>query len=198
MFVRTSHSRLPSEQLRLRTAHPGEDDVFVCRPHNPDACYVKGRLQLTRAIGDIYLKYKEFNAPAGLHRSAGRHIPDPYTPPYVSHIPEIHHLNLGSEEKFLILATDGVWDFLSAEEAVNIVAACHEERLKKKGRDDSETMGDRDRNLASEAAALLVQKTLERAADDAGLQINHMLELEPGRDRRRVHDDTTAVVLWLD
>jgi pyruvate dehydrogenase phosphatase len=66
--------RYPVEQEKLRREHPGEADIVYCHPNNPSACYVKGKLQLTRAIGDLYLKHHEFNAPAGLDRSAGRHI----------------------------------------------------------------------------------------------------------------------------
>jgi serine/threonine protein phosphatase PrpC len=69
----------PEEQKRLQAAHPGEDDVFVCKNMQMakvagglwglaqqalgtpvemklSACYVKGRLQPTRSFGDFYLK----------------------------------------------------------------------------------------------------------------------------------------------
>lgn len=73
--ITTDHNcRYPSEQEKLRRAHPGEDDIVLCHPNDPTACYVKGKLQLTRAIGDLYLKHHEFNAPSGVDRSAGRHI----------------------------------------------------------------------------------------------------------------------------
>ena len=137
------------EQIKLLREHPGEENAFVCKPNNTSACYVKGRLQLTRSIGDAYLKYHAFNALEGAHRSAGRHIPSPYTPPYVSHEPEMHHIELGTNDKFLIIASDGVWDFMSAQEAVEIVASV------------SEMDGNK-------AAALLVQKTIERAAAESG------------------------------
>jgi pyruvate dehydrogenase phosphatase len=75
MRITTDHNcRYPSEQEKLRRAHPGENDIVLCHQDNPTACYVKGKLQLTRAIGDLYLKHHEFNAPSGLDRSAGRHI----------------------------------------------------------------------------------------------------------------------------
>lgn len=51
---RDHNARTPLEALLLREAHPGEDDIIKCK--NPHACYVKGRLQLTRALGDLYLK----------------------------------------------------------------------------------------------------------------------------------------------
>ena len=61
------NAREPREQQKLKLEHPGENDIVKC--HNPHACYVKGRLQLTRALGDVYLKYKEFNAAPFSHRS---------------------------------------------------------------------------------------------------------------------------------
>ena len=57
------------------------------------AWYVKGRLQPTRALGDAYLKHSEFNGPPGL-RARGRHIPPPYTPPYISARPDTRALAL--------------------------------------------------------------------------------------------------------
>lgn len=59
------NAREPREKKRLEAEHPGEPDIVVCRPENPSACYVKARLQPTRAIGDAYLKHSEFNAPPG-------------------------------------------------------------------------------------------------------------------------------------
>lgn len=47
------------EQIDLKRNHPNEADIVVCK--NSHACYVKGRLQLTRSLGDAYLKYREFN-----------------------------------------------------------------------------------------------------------------------------------------
>jgi len=77
------NAREESEKLRLANEHPGEPDIVICKPDNPQACYVKGRLQPTRAIGDGYLKDSEFNTPPNTPRQYGRHIKAPYTPPYV-------------------------------------------------------------------------------------------------------------------
>ena len=56
---RDHNCRVPYEQLQLQLKHPKEDNLVVCK--NSHACYVKGRLQLTRSLGDAYLKYPEFN-----------------------------------------------------------------------------------------------------------------------------------------
>jgi pyruvate dehydrogenase phosphatase len=59
---RDHNARTPLEQFLLSDSHPNEENIVRCK--NPHACYVKGRLQLTRALGDVYLKSHEFNAPS--------------------------------------------------------------------------------------------------------------------------------------
>ena len=67
---RDHNARIPLEVLNLREQHPREEkEVVVCHTDNPSACYVKGRLQLTRSLGDLYLKYEDFNAQPGQPRS---------------------------------------------------------------------------------------------------------------------------------
>jgi pyruvate dehydrogenase phosphatase len=57
---RDHNARTSLEQYLLSSDHPNESNIVKCK--NPHACYVKGRLQLTRAIGDLYLKSNDFNA----------------------------------------------------------------------------------------------------------------------------------------
>eukprot|EP00941_MAST-03F_sp_MAST-3F-sp1_P004774 g4774.t1 len=86
-------------QEELAKKHPGEDNIVVCK--RPGACYIKGKLMPARGFGDLYLKDANFNGPkyTPLYgRVRGRHIPEPYTPPYVTVCPEttIHLFNLKS------------------------------------------------------------------------------------------------------
>lgn len=58
------------EQMRLLMDFPGESDIFRCKGASRDrACYVKGRLMPTYALGDFHLKHVEFNNPQNLPRS---------------------------------------------------------------------------------------------------------------------------------
>lgn len=68
---RDHNARIPLEVLNLQEQHPDEEkaDVVRCHANNASACYVKGRLQLTRSLGDLYLKHEDFNAPPGQPRS---------------------------------------------------------------------------------------------------------------------------------
>jgi pyruvate dehydrogenase phosphatase len=175
------NARLASEKARLAEEHPGEKDIVVCRPHNPDACYVKGRLQPTRALGDLYLKYSEFNGNRDTDTmpSYGRRIPPPYTPPYITATPEVSALSWEEgREQFIVMASDGLWDVLSNQEAVEVVAAA--------------AAKDPDA-----AANQLTMEALKREASAAGLSAMELMQLPPGKSRRRLHDDITVVVIYL-
>uniref|UniRef100_M4B437 PPM-type phosphatase domain-containing protein n=1 Tax=Hyaloperonospora arabidopsidis (strain Emoy2) TaxID=559515 RepID=M4B437_HYAAE len=168
------------EQEKLVKEHPDEANVFTCR--HPDSCYVKGALQPTRAFGDFSLKYSEFNGPPYTNgdRTAGRHFSAPFTPPYITAIPEITSHQLDGSDKFLIIGSDGLWDYLSNEEAVDIVngqASCGNHDL---------------------AGRALVERVLQKAAKRYEMTYQELLSLPPGVNRRRRHDDTTVVVLFFD
>ncbi|CAM9588383.1 unnamed protein product [Discosporangium mesarthrocarpum] len=129
------NAREKAEQEKLKRLHPFEDDIIRCK--RATACYVKGRLQPTRSLGDAYLKYSEFNGQPGTHSSSGRYLPPPYTPPYITAEPEVTEHKIDPEaDAFVVLASDGLWDYVSSEEAVKIVQAAAYEDMDPKGAAD--------------------------------------------------------------
>lgn len=82
------------------------------------------------------------------------------------------------KDAFLILACDGVWDVLSSDEAVQFVA------------NDN---GDRE-----SVAARLTEHCLRKCASAAKLSLDQLMQIPQGRGRRRLHDDITVVVIFLD
>lgn len=173
------NAREPIEQAKLRALHPLEEDIIRCKRES--SCYVKGRLQPTRSLGDAYLKYSEFNGTPGSHRSSGRYLPPPYTPPYITAKPEVQHHSIDrARDEFLIIGSDGLWDYLSNEEAVRIVSAAAFEK--------------NDRDAACDD---LVRTVLERAAVASNMDYDGIKALMPGRTRRSRHDDVTCLVIYL-
>lgn len=169
-------SNLKDEQQKLAKEHPNEDDIVRCR--SAKACYVKGRLMPTRAFGDFHLKHQEFNNPDKLSYVFGfkrSHI-DNFTGPYITHKPDVQVRNIESGDKFLILATDGLWDELSEQQAAEIVYNAESPQ---------------------EAANLLLEAALNHAAYDNNMKRFELDGLPFGK-KRSYHDDITIVVVSLN
>lgn len=75
-------------------------------------------LQVSRSIGDAYLKKAEFNRAPLL---AKFRLPESFSTPILSAEPSIFIHRLTSKDQFLIFASDGLWEHLSNQEAVDIV-----------------------------------------------------------------------------
>ena len=123
----------------------------------------------------------------------------------------------------MILATDGLWDYLSDQEAVDIVTTCMPTEMLRGAKDSSITNGGSNGNNGNGssggggadgsagafgvekdrakwellAADRLVQRALEIAAAESGITIEQLKALPIGRARRSRHDDTTAVVMFF-
>jgi len=75
-------------------------------------------LQVSRSIGDVYLKKSEFNKEPLYTKYRLR---EPMKRPILSWEPSITVHDLQPDDQFLIFASDGLWEQLSNQEAVEIV-----------------------------------------------------------------------------
>lgn len=88
---------------------------------NWDASYILKSvflLQVSRSIGDVYLKKAEFNREP---LYAKFRLREPYKMPILSSEPSISVHHLQPHDQFIIFASDGLWEHLSNQEAVDIV-----------------------------------------------------------------------------
>ncbi|SPO21595.1 related to PTC5 - putative 2C protein phosphatase (PP2Cs) [Ustilago trichophora] len=123
--------RNPDEVRRMRSEHPASESENVIMRGR-----VLGGLEPTRAFGDARYKWDRelqgrlYDAflPGGRASTRGppRHLE---TPPYVTATPVVEWRRVGEtssrpnrELRFIIMATDGLWDMMSNEEAVSLVA----------------------------------------------------------------------------
>ncbi|KAJ9477460.1 [Pyruvate dehydrogenase [acetyl-transferring]]-phosphatase 1, mitochondrial [Pseudozyma hubeiensis] len=123
--------RNPDEVRRMRAEHPASESENVIQRGR-----VLGGLEPTRAFGDARYKWDRelqgrlYDAflPGG--RASTRGPPRGLeTPPYVTATPAVEWRRVGEtssspnrELRFIIMATDGLWDMMSNEEAVSLVA----------------------------------------------------------------------------
>ncbi|MED6192211.1 hypothetical protein PIB30_008087 [Stylosanthes scabra] len=107
------------EEVRkeVEALHPDDDYVVV----NANGVWrIKGIIQVSRSIGDVYLKKPEFDNNSIMFQQCV--CPVPLKRAVMTAEPSILTRKLEAEDLFLIFASDGLWEQLTDEEAVEIVS----------------------------------------------------------------------------
>ncbi|RLN41993.1 putative protein phosphatase 2C 29 [Panicum miliaceum] len=150
--------------------HP-DDSHIVLNSHG--VWRIKGIIQVSRSIGDVYLKKPDMcRSNPMLQQSL---CPFPLRRPVMSAVPSITTRELRPGDRFVIFASDGLWEQLSDEAAVGVVAGSP-----RKG-----------------VAMRLVRAAQLEAARKKEVKYEKIRTIEKGH-RRHFHDDITIVVLFLD
>ncbi|KAG6960022.1 hypothetical protein JG688_00009812 [Phytophthora aleatoria] len=132
---------------------------------------VAGSLAMTRAFGDFYLKCPELSS-----------APFKSKVPYITSEPSITTVYMDGSEKYVILASDGLWDVMTPQEAVHIV----------------DKFGPEQSLFFSTASAALIHAALEKIAHRDGLMMHELMSMPQGSVRRRFHDDITCTVVYIE
>ncbi|CAN7082250.1 unnamed protein product [Brassica oleracea var. botrytis] len=133
---------------------------------------IKGIIQVSRSIGDVYLKKPEFYRDPIFQQHGN---PVPLRRPAMTAEPSIIVRKLKPQDLFLIFASDGLWEHLSDEAAVEIVL----------------------KHPRAGIAPRLVRAALEEAAKKREMRYGDMKTIARGV-RRHFHDDISVVVVYLD
>ncbi|CAL9046437.1 probable protein phosphatase 2C 60 [Musa acuminata AAA Group] len=160
---------IESVRQELHSMHP-EDKQIVVLKHN--VWRVKGLIQVSRSIGDVYLKKAEFNREP---LYAKFRLREPFKKPILSSEPSISVQLLQPQDQFLIFASDGLWEHLSNQEAVDIVH----------------------NGPHSGSARRLIKAALQEAAKKREMRYSDLKKIDRGV-RRHFHDDITVIVVFLD
>ncbi|XP_031128247.1 probable protein phosphatase 2C 63 [Ipomoea triloba] len=167
----TTDHNVSCEKVRkeVEELHPDDSPiVFYCR----GVWRIKGIIQVSRSIGDVYLKKPEFNRDP-IFQQFGN--PVPLKHPVLTAEPSIVTRKIRPHDLFLIFASDGLWEHLSDEAAVDIVF----------------------KNPRPGIAKRLVGAALQEAAKKREMRYKDIQKIEKGV-RRHFHDDITVVVIYLD
>ncbi|KAL6190984.1 hypothetical protein ACLB2K_037378 [Fragaria x ananassa] len=155
------------ERTRVLSEHPDDPIPIV-------AGKVKGKLKVTRAFGVGYLKKKKLNdALMGILR-----VRNLISPPYVSTQPSVDVRRISKSDRFVIVASDGLFDFFTNDEAVKLVRSYISS------------------NPSGDPSKFLLEQLVVRAANSAGFSMEELMNIPAGR-RRKYHDDVTVIVVIL-
>ncbi|KAL1564526.1 [pyruvate dehydrogenase (acetyl-transferring)]-phosphatase [Salvia divinorum] len=166
----TDHN-VSSEDVRreVEALHPDDSPVVVyCR----GVWRIKGIIQVSRSIGDVYLKKPEFHRDP-IFQQYGNYVP--MKRPLMSAEPSIVTRKLRPQDMFIIFASDGLWEQLSDDEAVQIVSKYPRAGIAKR----------------------LVAAAIQEAAKKREVRYKDIKKIERGI-RRHFHDDITVIVIYLD
>ncbi|KAL6523209.1 hypothetical protein OROGR_016812 [Orobanche gracilis] len=153
----------------LQVLHPGDTQIVVKRQ---GVWRVKGIIQISRSIGDAYLKSPHFALGPSFPRF---HLPVPLSRGVLRADPDVITRNLRPTDRFVIFASDGLWDFLTNQEAVKIV----------------------NKNSRVGIARRLIMAALKKAARIMKGEYSEIKARGRGT-RKEVHDDITVVVVFMD
>ncbi|CAH9105847.1 unnamed protein product [Cuscuta europaea] len=166
----TEHNAsIESIRQELHSMHPDDPHIVVLK-HN--VWRVKGVIQVSRSIGDFYLKKAEFNKEPLFSKFRLR---EPIKKPLLSSEPSVSMHELEPHDQFLIFASDGLWEHLSNQDAVDIVH----------------------NGPRNGSARRLVKAALQEAAKKREMRYSDLKKIDRGV-RRHFHDDITVVVLFMD
>ncbi|XP_075511385.1 putative protein phosphatase 2C 43 [Primulina tabacum] len=168
-LTRDHNASMEEVRKELRTLHPEDPQILVLKQ---GVWRVKGIIQVSRSIGDAYLKRSEFALDPSFPRF---HLPEPLRRPVLRADPAISTRDLRRDDKFVIFASDGLWEHLTNQEAVEIVH----------------------NHPRPGVARRLLVSALRKAAKTREMPYNEIKKLDPGV-RRHFHDDITVIVIFID
>ncbi|TDG39768.1 hypothetical protein AWZ03_013811 [Drosophila navojoa] len=107
-----------TEVSRILGEHPHEERETVIRNGR-----LLSQLAPLRAFGDFRYKWPLKTLHQKVVPMFGEQVlpPNYYTPPYLTARPDVQQHELCSNDKFLVIASDGLWDFLTPSEVVSLV-----------------------------------------------------------------------------
>ena len=105
-----------NEIHRIRSSHPANESNTILKGGR-----LLSELYPLRAFGDMRYKWplelqRVVFEPLGIHPPL--HL---YSPPYLTAMPEVLYHKLTHNDRFLVLATDGLWDWLDPDTVVRLI-----------------------------------------------------------------------------
>ncbi|CAL1372384.1 unnamed protein product [Linum trigynum] len=168
-LTRDHNACMEEVRQELKLMHPDDSHIVVLKQ---GVWRIKGIIQVSRSIGDAYLKGPEFAMEPSFPRF---HLPEPVRKPVLTSEPSLLLRVLQPEDKFLIFASDGLWEHVSNQEAVEMVY----------------------KNPRTGIARRLVEAALKKVCKKRGVAYKE-LKAKGNGERRRFHDDITVVVIFID
>ncbi|KAK0425029.1 hypothetical protein QR680_008993 [Steinernema hermaphroditum] len=197
------------EVKRIRNSHPASEHTTVLRGGR-----LLGELYPLRAFGDVRYKW-----PAQLQRVVMEPLGDTLpqfllSPPYLTALPEVFYHQLTPNDRFMVIASDGLWDWLDPDTVVRLVNDHNlgtqtltpyvpkiGSNLKQVSKELKERRaGESKKPLDDNSATHIIRHALGGVTGGTELQYERLrdsLQLPPGMARSH-RDDITVIVIHFN
>lgn len=184
----------PREVQRVLNEHPAEE-ASSCLTNGR----LLGRLAPLRAFGDFYFKWGQRQQEEIFKEWGQTPFSGSLTPPYLTAEPELTSIQLKPSYKFLILATDGLWDMLDNQKAVefvkdNIQRHSPDVNITCKEKMDAENLVKKYPHDLTNCASMLIREAL---GGEDNVSVCTSLSI-PFPETRNYRDDITVIVVHFD
>ena len=172
-----------AEVKRLQQAHPGEQVIIGNR--------VLGSLMPFRTFGDVDFKWEKKYLDGLVNTWLNYE-----TPPYITAEPVVTRRMIEKGDRFMIIGSDGLWERVSNEEAVNVVVkSLNEASTTKKPSLLGSIFGSKStaKDCCEENAATSL---LWHVLGGTNAKVMELLNVDP-RFRRMYRDDITIIVVYF-
>ncbi|NWW79646.1 PDP2 phosphatase, partial [Climacteris rufus] len=184
------------EIRRLKREHPRSEEKTLFVNDR-----LLGILMPSRAFGDVQLKWSKELQHSVLENGCDvealniyQYVPPNYhTPPYLTAEPEVTYHKLRSKDKFLVIASDGLWEMLSNERVVQLVAGHLTELSVQK----PQLSFEKPVNLGYMHNLLLQRKSKGLASLDQNIATHLIRHAIGGNERGQVDQEKLAAMLAL-
>ncbi|KAJ1561296.1 hypothetical protein HK096_005242 [Nowakowskiella sp. JEL0078] len=208
----------PSELKRLKKEHPGEEATVAYKKSSHGVLRVIGGMMPSRAFGDAKFKWKldwhpkidALISSLPISKHVFKTLQYCLTPPYITAASDVTHHKLTQKDSFIVLASDGIFDFLSNDEVISAVGQYLESNQKSQsssGRkvdigdiahiSESGDSGDRLLHVVHDnnASSHLIRTALANGKGDE--EVRRILQF-PANMRRKMRDDMTVLIIFLN
>nr|XP_009381688.1 PREDICTED: probable protein phosphatase 2C 42 isoform X2 [Musa acuminata subsp. malaccensis] len=163
------NANVDAVRQELQAQHPNDPQIVILK-HG--VWRIKGIIQVSRSIGDAYMKHSQYNREP---INPKFRIAEPMNMPILTANPSIMFHHLEQSDSFLIFASDGLWEHLSDQKAVEIVHS-HPRAGSAKG---------------------LIKAALHEAARKREMRYSDLKRIDK-KVRRHFHDDITVIIIFLN
>ena len=167
-----------AEVQRVLKAHPGEERTLIMENR------ILGSLMPFRTFGDVDFKWEKRFLDGMVQV-----WPNYLTPPYIIAEPVVTHHRMQKGDRFMIIASDGLWEKISNEAAVNVVANTLQHSSAGGGQQEGKNYSEERCNAATQL--------LWHALGGSNDIVNQLLNIPPGRSRM-FRDDITIIVVFFN